>query len=130
MLELVALAGVVLNQANKLMENETVGNAVKGVMSWIGGALGKPSANEKLQQIEVNQNVEENVNSIQNNLEFVLEDNKELQRQLAEKLEELQQLMQKEGIPMATKTNTMNITGNENISLQDINTQGNISISK
>jgi hypothetical protein len=130
MLELVALAGVVLNQANKLMENEAVGNAVKGVMNWIGGALGKPSASEKLQQIEVNQNVEENVNSIQSNLEFVLEDNKELQRQLAEKLEELQQLMQKEGIPMATKTNTMSITGNENISLQDINTQGNISISK
>ncbi|MBE0663320.1 MAG: hypothetical protein IH597_12750 [Bacteroidales bacterium] len=128
MMEIVALAGVVLNQANKLMENEAVGSAVKGVMNWIGGILGKPSASEKLQQIEVNENVEENVNSIKSNLEFVLEDNQELQRQLQAKLEELQQIMQKEGVPLATKTNTINISGNSNIAFQDINTKGNITI--
>lgn len=130
MMELITLAGVILSGANKLMENEKVGNAVKGVMTWIGGALGKPSANEKLQQIEQNSNVEDNVNSIKANLKFVLEDNQALQSQLAAKLEELQSLMQKEGIPMPSKTNTINITGNENIGFQDINTQGNITITR
>lgn len=129
-MELITLAGVILSGANKLMENEKVGNAVKGVMTWIGGVLGKPSANEKLQQIEQNSNVEDNVNSIKANLEFVLEGNQALQSQLAAKLEELQNLMQKEGIPMPSKTNTMNVTGNDNISFQDINTQGNISITR
>jgi hypothetical protein len=129
-MEIITLAGVILSQANKLMENEKVGNAVKGVMNWIGGVLGKPSANEKLQQIEESQNLEENVNSIKANLEFVLEDNQALQSQLAAKLEELQGVMKQEGIQLVTKTNTMNVSGNENISFQDISTQGNISISR
>lgn len=129
-MEVIALAGVVLSQASKLKENETVGKAVEGVIKWIGSALGKPSAREKLQQIEANQQVEDNVNSIKANLEFVLEDNQALQSQLAAKLEELQNLMQKEGIPMPSKTNTMNITGNENIGFQDINAQGNINITR
>lgn len=129
-MEIITLAGVILSQANRLMENEKVGNAVKGVMNWIGGVLGKPSANEKLQQIEQNSNVEDNVNSIKANLEFMLEDNQALQAQLSEKLEALQGIMQQEGVQMITKTNTMNVTGNDNISFQDINTQGNISISR
>jgi hypothetical protein len=129
-MEIITLAGVILSQANKLMENEKVGNAVKGVMNWIGGVLGKPSANEKLQQIEENQNLEDNVNSIKANLEFVLEDNQALQSQLAAKLEELQGVMKQEGIQLVTKTNTMNVSGNENISFQDISTQGNISITR
>jgi hypothetical protein len=129
-MEIITLAGVILSQANKLMENEKVGNAVKGVMNWIGGVLGKPSANEKLQQIEESQNLEENVNSIKANLEFVLEDNQALQSQLAAKLEELQGVMKQEGIQLVTKTNTMNVSGNENISFQDISTQGNISITR
>lgn len=130
MLELITLTGVVLNQASKLMENETVGKAVKGITNWIGGILGKPSAKEKLEQIEANRNIEENVNSIKSNLEFVLEDNQQLQEQLAAMLTELQKIMQQEGVPMVNKTNTMNISGNTNISLQDINTQGNITIGK
>lgn len=129
-MEIITLAGVILSQANKLMENEKVGSAVKGVMSWIGGVLGKPSANEKLQQIEENQNLEDNVNSIKSNLEFVLEDNQALQSQLAAKLEELQGIMKQEGIQLVTKTNTMNVSGNDNISFLDIGTQGNISITR
>jgi hypothetical protein len=125
----ITLAGVILSGANKLMENETVGNAVKGVMNWIGGVLGKPSATEKLHQIEQNQQVEESVNSIKANLEFVLEGNQDLQNQLAAKLEEIQALMKKENVQMP-KTNTMTITGNENIGFQDINTQGNITITR
>ena len=125
----ITLAGVILSGANKLMENEAVGNAVKGVMNWIGGVLGKPSATEKLQQIEQNQQVEESVNSIKANLEFVLEGNQALQNQLAAKLEEIQALMKKENVQMP-KTNTMTITGNENIGFQDITTQGNITITR
>jgi len=131
-MEIIVLAGVILTQANKLLENEAVSGAVKAVTGWIGNILGKPSAKEKLEQIEQNKNIEENVNSIKANLEFVLEGNQELQKQLAAKLEELQNTMKKEGIPlpMPGKTNTMNVTGNENISFQDISTQGNISITR
>lgn len=129
-MEVVLLVSAILTQANKLMENETVGGAVKAVTGWIGNLLGKPSAKEKLDQIEQNQNIEANVNSIKANLEFVLEGNEQLQKELAAKIAELQDIMKKEGVPMPSKTNTMNITGNENLGLQDIISHGNITITR
>lgn len=128
MMELITLTGVILGQSAKLMENPAVGDAVKGVFKWVGGILGKKSSQEKLEQIERNEHTEETVNSVKSNLEFVLEDNEELQKQLAAKLKELQNIMQREGVKMVTKTNTMNVSGNQNISLQDINSGGNITI--
>ena len=131
MMELITLTGVILNQSAKLLENPAVGDAFKGVVNWIGGVLGnKPSAQEKLEKIERAEHTEETVKSIESKLEFVLEDNEELQKQLAAKIEELQQVAQKEGVPMVTKTNTMTVTGNENISFQDVNSGGNINITR
>ena len=130
-MEIILLACGILTQANKLLENDAVSGAVKAVTGWIGNILGKPSAKEKIEQIEQNKNIEENVNSIKANLEFVLEGNEELQKQLAAKIQELKTVMDKEGIPMPVgKTNTMTVTGNENIAFQDISTQGNISITR
>ncbi|NCA84225.1 MAG: hypothetical protein EOM83_01480 [Clostridia bacterium] len=131
MMELITLTGVILSQANKLMENPAVGKAVDGVVNWIGNILGKKSATDKLEQIQQQDNhTEEAVNSIKANLEFMLEDNKELQAQLAEKVAEVQQVMQREGMQLITKTNTMTVTGDSNVSMQDINSQGNISIGR
>jgi len=128
MLEIVVSAGMLLGQATKLLENEAVGKAVKGFMNWVGDAIGKTSAKEKITEIEGSLNVEQNIAALQSQLEFMLEDNHELQRQLAEKLAGIHELLKKEGIPLPAKTNTINISGERNIALQDINTQGNITI--
>jgi len=129
-MEVILLVSTILTGANKLMENEAVGGALKAVTGWIGNLLGKPSAKEKLQQIEQNQNIEANVNSIKANLEFVLEGNQQLQDELKAKIEELQNIMKKEGVPMPGKTNTMIISGNENSGFQDFTAQGNITITR
>jgi hypothetical protein len=135
MMEVIAITGAILSQANKLMENPAVGKAVDGVVTWIGNMLGKKSATDKLEQIQQPDNhteeaVTEAVNSIKANLEFMLEDNKDLQAQLAEKVAEVQKVMQQEGMQLITKTNTMTVTGDGNISLQDLSSQGNISIGR
>jgi hypothetical protein len=128
MLEIVVSAGVLLGQATKLLENETVAKAVKGFTNWVGEVIGKTFAKEKIIEIETSQNVEQDVAMLQSQLEFVLRGNSELQQQLAEKIAGLHELLKKEGIPLPTKTNTLNISGERNIALQDINTQGNITI--
>lgn len=129
MMEIIALAGAVISGGKKLMENEAVAETVNGVFGWIGNALGgKKSVVETLEKVESGEASEEEVNSIKSKLEFVLEDDEELQKQLAEKLEEVKKVADREGVQMVTKTNTMNVTGNNNISLQDIDSNGNISI--
>jgi uncharacterized protein YlxW (UPF0749 family) len=132
-MEVILLVSTILTGANKLLENEAVGGALKAVTGWIGNLLGSNSSKAKLQQIEQNQNIEKNVSDIQLLLENALEGNQELQNQLAAKIEELQSVAKKEGItlPTATTSNTMTITGNENIGVQGVNVQGgNFSISK
>lgn len=131
-MEVVVLVGVILTQANKLLENEAVSGAVKAVTGWIGNILGKPSAKEKLEQIEQSKNIEENVNSIKANLEFVLEGNQQLQNELAAKIAELQSMMKKQGLAeIKVPGNNMNITGNNNIGVQGVNVQGgNFTISQ
>ena len=131
MMEIIALTGALIQGGKKLMENEAVANTVNGVFNWVGNALGgKKSVIEKLEKAEQDQISEEEVNSIKSQLEFVLEDNEELQKQLAAKLEEVQKVADREGVSIITKTNTMNVTGNNNISLQDIDSDGNISIGR
>ena len=128
-MEIIALTGAIISGGKKLMENPAVAETVNGVFSWIGNALGgKKSVQEKLEKVERGEITEADVNSIKANLEFVLEDNEELQKQLASKLEEVKKVADREGVSIITKTNTMNVSGNNNISLQDINSGGNISI--
>ncbi len=129
MLEIIALTGAIISGGKKLMENPAVAETVNGVFSWIGNALGgKKSVQEKLAKVERGEITEEEVTSIKANLELALEDNEELQRQLSAKLKEVETVAKQEGVPMVNKTNTQTITGNNNISLQDINSGGNISI--
>ncbi len=131
MMEIIALTGALIQGGKKLMENEAVAETVNGVFGWIGNALGgKKSVVETLEKVENGEVTDEDINSIKNKLEFVLEDDEELQKQLAEKLEEVKKVADREGVQMVTKTNTMNVTGNNNISLQDIDSNGNISIGR
>lgn len=131
MMEIIALTGAIISGGKKLMENEAVAETVNGVFNWIGNALGgKKSVEEKLDKMKSGDFSEDDVNSIKANLEFQLEDNEELQQELSGKLEEVKQVAAREGVTIVTKTNTMNVTGDGNISLQDINSGGNISIGR
>mgnify|MGYP001031530899 CR=1 FL=1 len=131
MMEIIALTGALIQGGKKLMENEAVAETVNGVFNWIGNALGgKQSVVETLEKAENGEVSDDDLNSIKSKLEFVLEDNEELQKQLAAKLEDVQKVADREGVTMVTKTNTMNVTGNNNISLQDIDSDGNISIGR
>jgi len=129
MQELIMYAGDILRQSSELMKNPAVGAAVSGMVSWLGGAFGnKKSTAEKLELIEKNEHDDETIKSLQANLEFMLEDNEELQQQLAEKLKEIDTVMKKEGVNITTKTNTINITGDNNTAVQGIEGKGDINI--
>ncbi len=131
MMELIALTGAIISGGKKLMENEAVAETVNGVFDWIGNALGaKKSVEEKLDRMKSDDFSEEDVNSIKSNLEFVLEDNEQLQQQLDGKLKEVQKVAAKEGVSIVTKTNTMNVTGNNNISIQDVSSGGDFTIGR
>lgn len=131
MMEIIALTGAIISGGKKLMENPAVADTVNGIYNWIGNALGgKKSVMETLEKAEQDELSEAEVNSIKTKLEFVLEDNEALQKQLAAKLEEVKKVADREGVSIITKTNTMNVSGNSNISMQDINSGGNISIGR
>lgn len=128
--EIINQASQIIQQSSNLLSHPVIGTAVSGLVKWVGGILGKPSAQEKLKQIEEDNYTEETVAGFEANLEFILEDNETLQRELSEKIAELEKLMKQEGMSIIPKTNTMNVTGNDNISFQDVSSQGNINISK
>ncbi len=129
MMELINQATAILAQGTELMKNPAISGAVNGMFGWLKGVLGKKSAKEKLDLIAENRHNEETIAGLKANLEFILEDNEDLQKQLAEKIKEVEELMKKEGIQSITKTNTMTTKGDGNINLQDIN-GGNITINK
>jgi hypothetical protein len=54
------------------------------------------------------------------NLEAVLEDNEELQKQLAQKLSEIERLMKENGVIANTINNLMKVTGDTNTVLQNL----------
>lgn len=130
MQELITYAGDILRQSAELMKNPAVATAVSGMVSWLSGVFGKKqSTEEKLRLIEENKHTDETVRSLQSNLEFLLEDNRELQEQLSARLREIDTVMKQEGMSIVTKTNTMNITGDNNTAIQGIEGKGDINIS-
>lgn len=129
MIGVVIQAGAVLKQAAELLKNPAVNGAVKSFTGWVGNLLGKNSAKEKLKLVEENKHTEDTITSLQSNLDFMLEDNEELQKKLADKIKELEVVMDKEGIQSVTitTTNTIGDNSNENITIQgqtDFNTGG------
>ncbi len=128
-MEVILLVSTILTGANKLLENEAVGGALKAVTGWIGNLLGSNSAKAKLQQIEQNQNIEANVNDIKVLLVNALEDKQELQDQLKAKIEELQNVAKSQGVTIPTISNVMHVTGNDNKVVQHVIAQGNVTMS-
>lgn len=127
--ELVTQTGAILLKSAELLKNPAIGGAVTGMFSWLKEVLGKKSAKEKLELIENNEHNEDTINSLKSNLDFILEDNDDLQAQLAEKLKELDLLMKQEGVDSSVTTNTINVGNNSNPKIvQGINTKGDITI--
>ena len=127
--ELISQASQLIQQSSDLISHPVVGMAAKEFVGWLGGKFGKTSAKEKLKKIEEDNYDEKTVSGFEANLEFILEDNEQLQKELAEKIKQLEEVMAKEGISITTKANKMNVTGNQNISIQDVSSNGNINIS-
>jgi hypothetical protein len=69
--------------------------------------------------IKQNQQSEETIGNLKINLETVLEDNEGLQKQLAEKLMEIEKLMKENGVKIVTKTNTVTVSGTGHITVVD-----------
>ncbi len=128
-MDLVTQTSAILKQGAELMKNPAIGGAITGFFGWIKGILGKKSAKEKIELIEQNKHNESTIAGLEANLEFILEDNEDLQKQLAEKVKEVELLMEKAGVENnISKTNTMTNT-NQSIGVQDTN-DSTISINK
>ena len=124
-MELVNQTTEILKQGAELMKNPAISGAVTGFFGWIKGILGKKSAKEKLELIEQNKHNESTIAGLEANLEFILEDNEDLQKQLSEKVKDLELLMKKEGVDNSVKTNTINVSNSTDTKIaQGIDTKG------
>ncbi len=119
--ELIQQTGNILAQSQELLKQPEVKGAISGFLSWIGSKIfaNKKSTQEKLALIEQQKADADTIAGLKANLEFMLDGNDELQKELAEKVKEVDLLLKQSGIQM-TKINTINATGNNKI-YQDIN---------
>ena len=122
MTELIEQTVNIFAQSQELLKRPEVKGVVSGFLSWIGSKIfaNKKATKEKLALIEQQKAEAETIAGLKSNLEFVLEGNDELQKQLEEKVKEVDLLLKQAGVQI-TKTNTINITGNNNKTYQDIN---------
>ena len=124
-MELVNQTVAILQQGAELMKNPAIGGAVSGVFNWLKDVLGKKSAKEKLELLEQNKHNEDTIAGLKANLEFILEDNKDLQKQLAEKVKEVELLMKENGVDNSVKISTVNVSNSTDTKIaQDIDTGG------
>ncbi|MEA2042680.1 MAG: hypothetical protein U9N85_09035 [Bacteroidota bacterium] len=129
MTELISQAGAVLKQGTELMKIPAVSGAVAGLFGWLKKAFkNNKRAQERLELIQKAEANEETIKQLQTNLDDLLYDNEEYQKQLAEMVEEVKKQADKAGVKNVTKTNTMNVTGNSNISIQD--SKGDINLNQ
>jgi len=119
MTELINQAVGILSKGAELLKNPAISGAVSGMFGWMKDVLGKKSAKEKLELIEQNKHSDDTINTLKANLEFMLEDNDELQKQLADKVGEVTKLAEKEGIKNVTKYIDISIKGDKDIVLVD-----------
>jgi len=130
MTELINQAGAILEKSAELVQIPAISGAIDGLFGWLGGIFTHKSAKENLNKLtEQKKYDQETISALKANLGMYLEDNDVLQKQLAEKVKEIDLLAKQAGVQNVTKTNTMNITGDRNIGLQDIS-GGNIHITK
>jgi len=126
-MELVGQANAIFSQGTELMKNPAISGAVAGMYSWMKGVFkNNKRAQERLEQIEKSDANEEAIKGLTSSLDDVLYGNEDLQKQLAEKLKEIETIMQRENINNSvTTTNTnINTTGDGNKVVSGVNVKG------
>jgi len=108
---------------------EITKSAAKYFLDWLSNVFTKKSAKEKLNQIAENKVNQETILGLKVNLEYVLEDNDLLQKQLSEKIKELGVLLKNNGIQI-TRNNITSVTGNANMVFQNIMNSSNLTINR
>ncbi len=121
----------ILKQSAELMKVPAVSSAMTGLIKWLKNLFkNNKRAQERLEMIEKLQANEETIKQLQINLDDLLYENQELKKQLEEKIKEIQEKISASGINI-NKTNTINITGDGNIAIPDVNNSNiNININK
>jgi predicted metal-dependent hydrolase len=119
--DLMQQTGNILAQSQELLKQPEIRGAVSGFLSWIGSKIfaNKKAKQERLALIEKQKADEQTINDLKSDIRSIVEDNEELQKELAEKVKEVELLLKKANVQI-TKTNTANITGNSNKVYQDI----------
>ena len=121
MTDTIEQTGDILENSQELLENPEVKGAISGFFKWIGSKIfaNKKSAKEKLALIEQQKADSNTISGLKANLEFVLEDNEELQKELKEKVHEIDLLLKKAKTQIK-KTNKISEIGDQNKLYQDI----------
>ncbi len=116
----------ILAQSQELLKQPAVKDAVSGLLSWIGNKIfaGKKAKQERLALIEQQKANQQTINDLTNDIRSLVEDNEELQQELAEKVSQIQLLLPQSG------TNTATTTGNYNQTYQGINSSTITSINQ
>ncbi|GEM_PF-1748753 len=119
---LIQQVGDILAQSQELLKQPGIKDAVSGFLSWIGSKIfaNKKAKQERLALIECQKADEQTISDLKSDIRSLVEDNEELQKELAEKVKDLDLILKQAGVQI-TKTNNMNINGNINRVYQDIN---------
>lgn len=137
MSELITQAGTILQQSAELLKNPVVLPAVQGMFGFLKKAFsGNKRAQERLEMIEkmkaTEEISEENkavIDGLKTNLDDLLYDNEELQKQLAEFMKQVEEKKEEAGIaPTETTTinTTINASGDNNKIVAGIKNAGDI----
>ena len=120
--ELIQQTGYILAQSQELLKQPEIKGVISSFLSWIGSKIfaNKKSSKEKLALIEQQKADAETIAALKANLEFVLEDNEDLQKELSEKVKEIELLLKQRDLKI-NKTSTVNISGDGNKVYQDVN---------
>ncbi len=120
MTEIIQQTTSILEKAHELLKIPEVKATVTSFISWISDKLfeNKKKTQEKLALIEQHKADTQTIESLKSTLEFVLEDNYELQNELKDKIKEVNLLLNKVGVEI-NKTNTITNTGDNNKLYQD-----------
>lgn len=121
MTELIKQTGDILAQSQELLKQPEIKGAVSGFLSWIGSKIfaNKKSKQERLALIEQQKATEQTINDLKSDIRSIVEDNIELQKELAEEVKKVDLLLKQAGI-QTTKTNSVTLIGDGKV-YQDIN---------
>jgi hypothetical protein len=115
---LITQAGTILQQSAELLKNPMVLPAVQGMFGFLKKAFsGNKRAQERLEMIEKMEAAEEIsaenkavIDSLKTNLDDLLYDNEELQKQLLEFMKKVEDKKEEAGIAASTETTTITTT--------------------